>query len=322
MPLGARGLRLREDLERRLGDAAEAGLVAAALAEGFDAAHGRQQEAGQPGRVVAAGDVARALSGRDASRQQAVELAERLAGASGDLLAVPGARGRGRREQAAPVDLVRDDGVGVAQDVVAEPLVGLAVGALELAARTVNHRGAVVVEDAHEQGVLVAEGAVQAALAEAGRGGDVVDLRARVAGRPEPVPRRAQDRAFVEAPRSGHGARIGILDYFVQNGVRSGRNSQELGRALCGCKARRRWSPAAEPASAWGSRSGSPRKARTSSSPDGSRRASTTRSPRSADRSRRSARTRRSSPTWTRSTGRSPSAAAGWTSWWPTPAAA
>src|SRR3954454_3884619 len=264
MPLGARGLRLWEDLESRLGDAAEVGLVAAALAEGFDAAHGRQQEAGQPGRVVAAGEVSRALGGRDAGRQQAVELAERLAGAGGDLLVVLGALGRGLRDQAAAVDFVRDDGVGVAQDVVAEPLVGLAVGALELAARAVDRGGAVVVEDAHEQRVLVAEGAVQAALAEAGRGGDVVDLRARVAGRPEPVPRRAQDRAFVEAPRSRHESRIGILDYFVQNGVRSGRSSQEFGRASCSYKARQRSSPAAEPASDWGSRSGSPRKARTS----------------------------------------------------------
>lgn len=78
--------------------------------------------------------------------------------------------------------------------VVAEPPVGRVVGAVELMPHAVGRLGAVVVVNAQVERVFVAEGAVAAALAEVGRGGDVVDLRAGVTVLPEVVPGRAQDR--------------------------------------------------------------------------------------------------------------------------------
>jgi hypothetical protein len=77
--------------------------------------------------------------------------------------------------------------------------------------------GAVVVEDPEEKGVLVAEGAIQAPLAEAGCGSHVIDAGRGVPAGPELVPSGLQHLSLVEAPGSGHTSILTVLDYVVHN---------------------------------------------------------------------------------------------------------
>src|SRR5205807_9859230 len=65
--------------------------------------------------------------------------------------------------------------------------------------------------------VLVAEGAIEAALAEAGHSEHVVDAGRGVPAGPELVPSGLQHLSLVEAPGSDHTSILFVLDYIVHN---------------------------------------------------------------------------------------------------------
>lgn len=65
--------------------------------------------------------------------------------------------------------------------------------------------------------MLVAEGAVEAALAQAGRYDNVVQRGCRVSRRPEPFSGGEENLRFVKFSGSGHAASISVLDGTVQN---------------------------------------------------------------------------------------------------------
>ena len=108
---------------------------------------------------------------------------------------------------AATPRLVGGDGPGLCADVAGEPVIGAAGGIAQLGANTVERGADVVVECTQEESMFVAERAVEAALAKASGGGQVVDRGGGVPARPELVARGSDHIGLVELARSGHNSR-------------------------------------------------------------------------------------------------------------------
>jgi len=89
-------------------------------------------------------------------------------------------------------------------DVPGEAVVGGDAGLPQLCRYPIHRIDAVFVERTHEQSVLVTEGAVQAALAEPGSGGQVVDGRRGVTATPEPVTGSRHHRVLIELAWAWH----------------------------------------------------------------------------------------------------------------------
>src|SRR5436305_1610623 len=85
---------------------------------------------------------------------------------------------------------------------------GFVVGCVKVVPDARHGLRAVVVEDAVEQCALAAEGAVETALAQAGRRRDAIHAGPRVPGGPELVARGTQHATFVEFPGPSHESRI------------------------------------------------------------------------------------------------------------------
>ena len=130
-------------------------------------------------------DVACALCGLHGGRVGGAEPLERLLGARGDVLVAPGELGGAASEQAAPRVARRRAGVG--EQVGADPVERAGVVTFEVVLDALHGARDVVVEDPQVQRALVAEGAVEARLAEPGGGREVAQRRRRVARVPEAV---------------------------------------------------------------------------------------------------------------------------------------
>jgi hypothetical protein len=113
----------------------------------------------------------------DALDQSHFEGLEGPAGAIGHGGVLPGQLGGAIREQAAEVPGVARGSVRYSQDVRTQSRVSPVVGPSERPPRRLGHLGAVPIEHPQVELALVAEGAVEAALAQACRRRDLVDAR-------------------------------------------------------------------------------------------------------------------------------------------------
>ena len=140
----------------------------------------------------------------DALDQSHFEGLEGPAGAIGHGGVLPGQLGGAIREQAAEVPGVARGSVRDSQDVRTQSRVGPVVGPSERPPRRLGHLGAVPIENPQVELALVAEGAVEAALAQSGRRRDLVDAGAGEPGGPEPVTSAPKHRRLVKTAGSGH----------------------------------------------------------------------------------------------------------------------
>jgi hypothetical protein len=169
---------------------------------------------GQRLRIRVCADCAVALSLGDALDEGLVPPGQRPAHHAIDVGVRRAEFGRALVHHAAPSLGVGDDVGDHRADVSGESVVGTDARLPQLRGRPVHRVGAVGIEGTHEQRVLVAEGAVQAALAESRCGSEVVDRGRGVTAAPELVTGSLQHGSLVELPWPCHEASVQLSGIF------------------------------------------------------------------------------------------------------------